>query len=488
MLDKTKFVKKTNQYSIAVTSGVNDTVILDIGARYEERLSRNLSAIHPDEISKRFDGVKELLWTRKYDGEGVLVFYDKDVECFAFSAPSGRARLGLPALDELSNKLKKAGIKKALFRGELYLPKKEKEHRPTVADVVRISFGTDEEEVATLRLALFDIVMLDGEDMRDDGESFLEEWDKLEEVVGTSGKDLVHRVEGARVAGKEIQKLFDREVDAGEEGLVVRLLDKPESYKIKPKQTVDCVVIGYVEGQVENAIGVTSLLMALNYPLTGKSKEWKLQSFARVGAGLNNELRFKLLEQLKALKVENPISMTDSDGRPIWFVKPELIIEMTGDDVVAENSDKKPYRGQVFSWDVKKAEYSYFGLAQCPKLIFPSISKVRGDKNMSSGGARIEQVIERPKAPKKKKSGGKKPVVILRRVFQKADAVRKLVVTERGADEESIPYVVYFTDFSAGRKDPLKVSTQYAMTHERKEALVEILLEKNIRKGWEEVS
>ena len=90
MLDKTKFVKKTNQYSIAVTSGVNDTVILDIGARYEERLSRNLSAIHPDEISKRFDGVKELLWTRKYDGEGVLVFYDQEVECFAFSAPSNR--------------------------------------------------------------------------------------------------------------------------------------------------------------------------------------------------------------------------------------------------------------------------------------------------------------------------------------------------------------------------------------------------------------
>lgn len=488
MLDKTKFVKKTNQYSIAVTSGVNDTVILDIGARYEERLSRNLSAIHPYEISKRFDGVKELLWTRKYDGEGVLVFYDKDVDCFAFAAPSGRARLGLPALDELSNKLKKAGINKALFRGELYLPKKEKEYRPTVADVVRISFGTNEEEVATLRLALFDIVMLDGEDMRDDGDSFLEEWDKLEEVVGTSGKDLVHRVEGAKVAGKEIQKLFDGEVDAGEEGLVVRLLDKPESYKIKPKQTVDCVIIGYVEGQVENAIGVTSLLMALNYPLTGKSKEWKLQSFARVGAGLNNELRFKLLEQLKALKVENPISMTDSDGRPIWFVKPELIIEMTGDDVVAENSDKRPYRGQVFSWDVKKAEYSYFGLVQCPKLIFPSISKVRGDKNMSSGGARIEQVIEKPQAPKKKKSGGKKPVVILRRVFRKADAVRKLVVTERGADEESIPYVVYFSDFSAGRRDPLKVSTQYAMTHERKEALVEILLEKNIKKGWEEVS
>ncbi|MDC0547928.1 hypothetical protein OAO16_03110, partial [Opitutales bacterium] len=59
--------------------------------------------------------------------------------------------------------------------------------------------------------------------------------------------------------------------------------------------------------------------------------------------------------------------------------------------------------------------------------------------------------------------------------------------TERGADDETIPYIVYFTDYSAGRKDPLKVTTQYAQTKERKEVLVERLLEKNIKKGWEEV-
>lgn len=95
---------------MAVSGGVNDSVLLDIGARYEESLSRNLSALHPDEIKKRFDGVQELLWTKKYDGEGVLVFYDKDKEAFAFSAPSGRARMGLPALEELSEKLKKSGV------------------------------------------------------------------------------------------------------------------------------------------------------------------------------------------------------------------------------------------------------------------------------------------------------------------------------------------------------------------------------------------
>ena len=59
------------------------------------------------------------------------------------------------------------------------------------------------------------------------------------------------------------------------------------------------------------------------------------------------------------------------------------------------------------------------------------------------------------------------------------------MVTERSAGEESIPYVIYFTDYSAGRKDPLKVITQYAQTQERKEVLVERLLEKNIKKAGE---
>ena len=91
MLDKTKFVKKAGDYAIATTGGVTDRVLLDVGARYEESLSRGMSAIHPDEAPKRFEGVKELLWTVKYDGEGVLLFFDEKQEPFAFTAPSGRA-------------------------------------------------------------------------------------------------------------------------------------------------------------------------------------------------------------------------------------------------------------------------------------------------------------------------------------------------------------------------------------------------------------
>ncbi len=488
MLDQTKFVKKAGKYAIAVTGGVTDRVLLDVGARYEENLSRNLSSLHPDEISKRFAGIKELLCSTKYDGEGVLVFFDKDLDCFAFTAPSGRARVGLPALDELSNKLKEAGVGKALFRGELYLPVKKGERRPTIADVVRVSFGTDAEEVAQLRLALFDIVMLDGKDMREDAGSFREEWNRLEELVGAEAKDQVHRAEGSVIAGKEIEKIFVDKVKKGEEGLVIRLLDKADGFKIKPKQTVDCVVMGYVEGEVDGIIGVTSLFGALNYPAKGKDVETVFQSFARVGSGFGHALREELLNKLKPLKVDNPIPMTDSDGRPVWFVKPELIFEMNGEDLVSADSGKKPRRTQAFSWDAKKGAYSYAGLSPCPRLVFPTFSKMREDKLLDAGGARIEQVMEDPKPPAMRAEGPKAPKVIRRSVYKKGDAVRKLVISERAADDETIPYVLYFSDFSPARKDPLKVTTQYALSKTRRDALADALIEKNIKKGWEEVS
>ena len=55
----------------------------------------------------------------------------------------------------------------------------------------------------------------------------------------------------------------------------------------------------------------------------------------------------------------------------------------------------------------------------------------------------------------------------MRKVYRKGDAVRKFTVAERSADDETIPFVIYFTDFSPTRKDPLKVTTQYALSKKR---------------------
>jgi hypothetical protein len=47
-----------------------------------------------------------------------------------------------------------------------------------------------------------------------------------------------------------------------------------------------------------------------------------------------------------------------------------------------------------------------------------------------------------------------------------------------------VPYLVYWTDFSAKRKDPLKVSTAFALTESRANALAEKLIAENVTKGF----
>jgi hypothetical protein len=64
-------------------------------------------------------------------------------------------------------------------------------------------------------------------------------------------------------------------------------------------------------------------------------------------------------------------------------------------------------------------------------------------------------------------------------------AVRKLVVGRRPATAGAFPYVIFWTDFSAGRKTPLEVTTLFAHSETRAEALVKKLIEENVTKGFD---
>src|SRR5260370_4565055 len=102
---------------------------------------KKMTAVKPEELPKRFRGTEPVLETTKYDGEGVFVYYEDDKDAFAFNAYSGRVRIGLPALVEVQQRLKKQGIRKALFRAELYLPDLKDGRRAGLADVILVSFS-----------------------------------------------------------------------------------------------------------------------------------------------------------------------------------------------------------------------------------------------------------------------------------------------------------------------------------------------------------
>src|SRR5262249_7925878 len=154
----------------------------------------------------------------------------------------------------------------ALFRAELYLPDLKEGKRSGISEVIRVSFSGTEAELAKLRLAMLDVIMLDGKDLRPNQDHFTDTWQLLDRFFGAPNGKPCHRSEGSILPENPVANIFTARTSAGQEGLVIRRLNRADLIKVKPHLTVDAAVVGYVEGEFEGQFGVTSILTALTYP------------------------------------------------------------------------------------------------------------------------------------------------------------------------------------------------------------------------------
>jgi len=486
MIDPARLVKKSGDYAFAPRGAVTDRVLLEVAEQYETEVSNRFIGIKPADLSVRYGPGSRVLETTKYDGEGVFVYFEanQSIEIFTFNAPSGRVRVGLPCLRELAASLKARGTKKALLRAELYLRETVDGRRCASADVTRASYSTDPADAGRFRLAVLDAVMHDGRDLRAQQSDFLAIWKLLGELAGVDAQRLAHRAEGGEVSGTDLPRIFAEKTGAGLEGLVIRRLDRQEVCKLKPRLAIDAAVVGFVDGDFEGNYGMLSLLTALAYPAGDRALQ--LQSIARVGSGFNDRDRVDWLGRLSALRVEAPLAMTDSDGRPVRFVRPGFVVELEAEDVLP--ADEEASGQQVFGWD--NTRWSFDGLAACPRLLLPTFNRLRADKEFSPQAVRLAQVTRREIASPELINRQLPALEVVRReIYTKevkgALAVRKLVVGRRPATAGAFPCVIFWTDYSAGRKTPLEVTTLFAHTEARAEALVKRLLEENVTKGFE---
>ena len=480
MIDHGKLTSRGSTFRVATGGAVLDQTLLAVATEYENTVMRKVVALTPDDLARRCAGDEPVLETTKYDGEGVFVYFEKGKDSFCFNAPSGRVRVGFAALAELEKKLATAGVSKALLRAELWLaPAGEK--RRGIGDVIRVTFSGTDAELAELKLVLLDIIMLDGRNLRANQQNFRETWEKLATLAGTDAAQLTFRMEGAIVPDKQVAPVFAKKIAAGAEGVVVRRLNRFDAIKIKPFRNVDGVVIGCVEGEFEGQYGVTSLLTALTYPRGKDESDLWLQAFVRVGSGLSDEQRTGFLNLLHPLRVDAPLAMTDSDGRTIHFVKPQLLVEIGGEDLVT-TSEKGENRTQLLSWD--KTKYAFVGLTPMPRLTFARFIRLREDKDLAGGGARLEQIVANPVRPEIRPRPTREPRVLRRAVYVKAEMVRKLVIVENAPGEGTFSHSVFWTDFSSKRAEPLKVSAYFAANEERARKLGDKLVAENITKGF----
>ncbi|MEX0621964.1 MAG: ATP-dependent DNA ligase [Candidatus Woykebacteria bacterium] len=199
------------------------------------------------------------------------------------------------------------------------------------------------EEFATklpLKLFTFDLLYLNGKDIT--GQPYKERRQKLSRVVSSQGQILVAREEILHSA-QELKKMFEEQIAAGLEGVMVKKLDAP--YKagnrgfhwVKFKRvaagelsdTIDAVLLGIYTGTGKRTqFGVGGLLVGI-YDTESDS----FVTVSRIGTGLTDEEFRKVNDLAQKIKVDHKPARVNSLINPSYWVEPKEVLEIFADEI-----------------------------------------------------------------------------------------------------------------------------------------------------------
>ena len=125
------------------------------------------------------------------------------------------------------------------------------------------------------------------------------------------------------------EKLYEKAVEIGLEGIMAKKAEstyKPgkrsrEWVKLKKSQTIDCIVVGWTEGEGGREGSFASLILALK---DGEGFRY----IGRVGTGFDHRFLQEFIEKLRKIEVDKPvIERTEFERKPHW-VKPFYVCEV----------------------------------------------------------------------------------------------------------------------------------------------------------------
>ena len=343
------------------------------------------------------------------------------------------------------------------------------------------------DDLQRLRFAPFDVIDIDGEPA---SEAYAATFQTLESLFGKSER--LQPVETRIVKDvSEIQALFVEWVEQQDaEGLVARS-DSLGIYKIKPRHTLDAVVVGFTESTDDRQGMLHDLLVAVMRP------DGTFHILTRVGGGFSDELRRSMLSDLKDMVVPSEYVEVNSDYVAYQMVRPDWVVEISCLDLISQTTRGGPVNRMVIDFD-EAGGYQVVRRLPLATVISPQFIRRREDKSSHPDEVRIRQVSDRVEVAltdADAKSFMLPAAQQLRReVFIKklkgATMVRKFVMLKTNketATDEYPAYVVHFTDFSPNRKDPLSREVLVSNSSKQIEELYAKLKEENIKKGWSEV-
>jgi len=338
-IDKARCQILFGEYAAGRPGVLGDQGLHQRAQEFRRHLSGHMVALDKASMKERMPE-SDYFVSRKIDGEFTLILVEGGNACSI--NPGGTVRIGYPALEEACKLCAKAKVGRAILACELYVHRTDK--RARVHDVCRVARQpASAEEVGSLRLAVFDILDLDGKPAPT---RYEEVYKKIEGICG--GGTLFHPVETVRCKDQAaIDKLYEKWVEKENgEGIVARS-DAAGMYKVKPIRTLDVAVLGYTEGTDDRAGMLHDMLVAVMRP------EGTFHVMGRVGGGFTDQQRRDFLSDLKDIPAETDYAEVN-DGVAYNMCKPQVAVEISCLDLISQNTRGQTVDRMVLDYQAKE--------------------------------------------------------------------------------------------------------------------------------------
>lgn len=478
IIDTSKCVK--HEGYIEVPTNAISAEFAEIAKQYKRNLSTRFILVEESKISEKIRGTN-LCVTKKIDGEMQMIFVRGD-EVF-MSSTGGKIRMGLPCLDEFLSLVKQANLTSVTIVAELYVVAKDGK-RTRVSDVSR-ALG-DSKRSKELALAPFDIIDINGVNF--ESTNYKETHGKLKALF--KGGKLVNVVEAQDASNtKDVIQIFENWVnEKGAEGLVVHN-GSSIIYKVKPRHTIDAVILGYSVGEGDDNNKIRDILVGVMH------EDGLIQQFGATGNGFTEQQRIELCSALSEMSVGSEYIESDSRNIAFQMIRPEVVVELSVIDLISENASGAPIFNKLVSFNHTNG-YKFVGETAGVSALSPVFERIRDDKDADPISVRISQLSDiSPFAEAKSKciSGLPKSELLLRKVFKKGIGgklmVQKFTAWKTNKEDCGMfpAYILHHTDFSCGRKEPLKKDIRVSSDKNQIMKFLDELIMVNIKKGWCEV-
>ncbi len=467
----------------AALGALVDQELLGKLKRYKRQVAKRYRVVEP-ELVERLLPDEPMFVSPKLDGELWFLVHAPPPagEGVALVAYNGRVLTGVTTLDGVTDRL--AGAPALVVAGELYAPPATGERARNHHTGAALSEPRLE---PTLKFRAFDLVEEAGDD------ALLRPYEsRLASLRSYLGEELVVPTErgNAALVAQRYREWAAPGSSQRYEGIVARS-DRGLTYKIKPTITVDLVVLAYGERITGGVRQVRELEVGL------VRDDGTFQLVGSVGGGMSEDDRARWHEKLALVEARSSFRLANREGTLCRFVRPEIVVEVRVSDFLSTDAWDAPIRRMSLSYDPVEG-YRPLSELRTAVLIHPVLLRERADKKADATDAGMTQITSylEDLSVEPRAAGAivhRASQLVRRAVWTKETkgqlAVRKLVVIKTNKEHEGThpPYLVHFTDYSAGRKTPLETTIRTASSLEGAERAAGAWIEENVKKGWAEV-